>query len=246
MAKETKIGANRTGIQMSPKDSKDIIEAARNAMPTSEGDHTSLAMLRSDYIKDAEPVGSMPPPGTLKGALKSGMDVMTGDRPQVLLDKLGERAAFERGGTRLYDGLLSKFDADPHAHGSVSRQTLQHFRDAEARHFQLVCEAVEQLGGDPTAMTPCANLVGVQAMGLWQSMNDPRTTLAQCLSIMLIAELADSAGWELLISLAKSSGHKDLAKRFQKALEEEAEHLTQIRAWVQELTLAEASLVPAS
>src|SRR5690606_29960710 len=151
-----------------------------------------------------------------------------------LLDKLGERAAFERGGTRLYDALLSKFDADPHAHGSVSRQTLQHFRDEEAQHFQLVCEAVEQLGGDPTAMTPCANLVGMQAMGLWQSMNDPRTTLAQCLSTMLVAELADSAGWELLISLAKSTGHDDLAQRFQKALDEEAEHLTQIRAWVQE------------
>ena len=229
---------------MSPKDSKEVIEAARNAMPTSEGDHTSLALLRSDYISDAEPVGTVPPPGTLKGALKSGMDMMTGDRPQALLDKLGERAAFERGGTRLYDGLLSKFDADPHAHGSVSRDTLQHFRNEEAQHFQLVCEAVEQLGGDPTAMTPCADLVGVQSMGLWQSMSDPRTTLAQCLNTMLVAELADNAGWELLISLAKSSGHDDLAKRFQKALEEEGEHLTQVRAWVQELALAEASLVP--
>ena len=75
-------------------------------------------------------------------------------------------------------------------------------------------------------------------------MSDPRTTLAQCLNTMLVAELADNAGWELLISLAKSSGHDDLAKRFQKALEEEGEHLTQVRAWVQELALAEASLVP--
>lgn len=246
MAKETKMGANRTGIQMSPKDSKEVIEAARNAMPTSEGDHTSIAMLRSDYIKDAEPVGSMPPPATLKGTLKSGMQMLTGDRPHALLDKLGERAAFERGGTRLYDGLLSKFDSDPHAHGSVSRQTLQHFRDEEAQHFQLLCEAIEQLGGDPTAMTPCANLVGVQSMGLWQTMSDPRTTLAQCLNTMLVAELADSAGWELLIGLADSSGHDDMAKRFRRALEQEAEHLTQIRAWVQELAFAEASVVPTS
>ena len=245
MAKETKIGSNRTGIQMSPKDSKEIIEAAANAMPTSEGDHMSLALLRSDYIADAEPLGTVPPPGTLKGVLKSGMDMMTGDRPQVLLDKLGERAAFERGGTRLYDAVLSKFDADPHAHGSVSRDVLQQFRNEEARHFQLVCEAVEQLGGDPTAMTPCANLVGMQAMGLWHSVTDPRTTLAQCLNTMLAAELVDNAGWELLIALAESSGHDDLAKRFQLALAEEAEHLTQIRAWVQELTMAEASLMPA-
>jgi hypothetical protein len=52
-------------------------------------------------------------------------------------------------------------------------------------------------------------------------------------------------GWELLIALAESSGHDDLAKRFQLALAEEAEHLTQIRAWVQELTMAEASVMPA-
>ena len=61
-------------------------------------------------------------------------------------------------------------------------------------YFQLVCEAIEQLGGDPTAMTPCADLVGVQSMGLWQSVSDPRTTLAQCLNTMLVAELADHAG----------------------------------------------------
>jgi ferritin-like protein len=246
MAKETKIGSNRTGIQISPKNSKELIEAAKSSMPTSEGDHMSLAMLRGDYITDAEPVGTIPPPVTLKGALKSGMDMMTGDRPQVLLDKLGERAAFERGGTRLYDGVLSKFDADPHAHGSVSRDILQHFRNEEVKHFQLVCEAVEQLGGDPTAMTPCADVVGVQSMGLWQSVSDPRTTLAQCLNTMLIAELADNAGWELLIELAEASGHDDLAQRFQSALKEEQEHLTQVRAWVQELTRAEASIMPAS
>jgi rubrerythrin len=245
MAKDTKIGSNRTGIQMSPKDSKELIRAALDARPTSEGDHMSLAVLRSDYVADAEPVGTVPPPATLKGVLKSGMDMMTGDRPQVLLDKLGERAAFERGGTRLYDALLSKFDADPHAHGSVSRDVLLHFRNEEAEHFNLVCEAVEKLGGDPTAMTPCADLVGVQSMGLWQSVGDPRTTLAQCLSTLLVAELADKDGWELLIELSRASGHDDLAKRFQGALEEEVEHLDQVRRWVKELTLAEASLMPA-
>jgi ferritin-like protein len=218
MAKETKIGSNRTGIQMSPQDAKELIAAAQSAVPTSEGDHTSLSILRADYVADVEPLGTVPPPGTLKGVLKTGMDMMTGDRPQVLLDKLGERAAFERGGTRLYDGILSKFDADPHAHGMVSRDVLQHFRDEEAQHFQLVCEAIEQLGGDPTAMTPCADLTGVQAMGLWQSVSDPRSTLAQCLNTMLIAELADNAGWELLITLARSSGHDDLAEGFETAL----------------------------
>jgi ferritin-like protein len=245
MAKETKIGSNRTGIRMSPKDGKELIEAAKNAMPTSEGDHMSLGMLRSDYIAGAEPVGTVPPPATLKGVVKSSIDMMTGDRPQVLMDKLGERAAFERGGTRLYDAVLSKFDALPNPNGAVSRETLQHFRDEEAQHFQLLCEAIEKLGGDPTAMTPCADVAGVQAMGLMQSVTDPRTTLTQCLSTMLVAELADGAAWELLIGLARSGGHDELAQRFEAALREETEHLRQVRSWVQDLTLAEASLMPA-
>ncbi len=245
MAKETKMGANRTGVHMSPKDSEELVEAAKNALPTSEGDHTSLALMRGDYIQDADPVGTLPPPATLKGALKSGMDMLTGDRPQVLLDKLGERAAFERGGTRLYDAVLGKFDSSTNGRGAVSRDVLQQFRDEEAQHFNLLCEAIESLGGDPTAMTPCADVAGVQAFGLMQSVTDPRTTLTQCLSSMLIAELADEAGWELLIGLAKSSGHDKLAQRFQVALQEEEEHLAQVRKWVQELTMAEASVMPA-
>lgn len=245
MAKETKMGGNRTGVHMSPQDSKDIIEAAKSALPTSEGDHLSLALMRADYIREGVPVGTVPPPATVKGALKSGMDMLTGDRPQVLLDKLGERAAFERGGTRLYDAVLGKFDASKNGNGVVSRDVLQHIRDEEAQHFELLCEAIESLGGDPTAMTPCANVVGMQAFGLMQSVTEPRTTLLQCLGTLLIAELADGDGWELLINLARSSGHDKLADRFQVALQEEAEHLAHVRKWVQELTMAEASMMPA-
>lgn len=245
MAKDTKMGSNKTGMQMSPQDGRSLIEAARNALPTSEGDHTSLGLVRNDYYVDSGPVGSVPPPGTLKGVLKSGMDMMKGDRPQVLLDKLGERAAFERGGTRLYDALLMKFDAKPGTKGVVSRDRLQEFRDEEHAHFELLSEAIAQLGGDPTAMTPCADLAGVQASGLMQAINDPRTSLAQCINTILIAELADECAWEMLIDLAQQSGHDDLAQRFRTALQEEEDHLQQVRAWLKDLTLAEASVMPA-
>jgi hypothetical protein len=94
-------------------------------------------------------------------------------------------------------------------------------------------------------VSPCADVAGVQAFGLMQSVTDPRTTLTQCLGSMLIAELADEAAWELLIGLAQSSGHDKLVQRFQVALQEEEEHLAQVRKWVQELTMAEASVMPA-
>ena len=111
-------------------------------------------------------------------------------------------------------------------------------------HFELVRSAIEQLGGDPTAMTPCADLVGVQSLGLIQAINEPRATIAQAVSTVLIAELTDNAGWELLIGLAQEMGHDELVQQFQHALAVEARHLATVRQWMKQLTLAEAKLLP--
>jgi rubrerythrin len=245
MSKDTKMGSNRTGLQTSPRDAKELVEAAANAMPTSDPFVDSAAALRASYVREAEAeggLGSMPPPGTMKGMLKSGVDMMTGDRAHVLLDKMGERLAFERGGTRLYDIVLMKFDALSDNKG-VSREVLQRIRDEEVEHFQLLSDAIEELGGDPTAQTPCADLVGVQSLGLMQSVSDPRTTLSQCLSTLLIAELTDTAGWEMLIELARESGHSGIADRFERAAREEVVHLQQVRAWCEALAKNEQSLI---
>jgi hypothetical protein len=88
------------------------------------------------------------------------------------------------------------------------------------------------LGGDPTAMTPCADVTAVASSGLMQVLNDPRTTLAQCLNAILTAELTDNAGWELLSSLADTGGETDLAGRFLGALAQEQQHLLVIKNWL--------------
>jgi hypothetical protein len=62
------------------------------------------------------------------------------------------------------------------------------------RHFELVRCTIEMMGCDPTAQTPCADLVGVETLGLVQVLTDPRTTVAQCMNAILTAELADNAG----------------------------------------------------
>lgn len=69
-------------------------------------------------------------------------------------------------------------------------------------------------------------------MGIMQVLNDPRTTLAQCLNAMMTAELTDNAGWELLISLTQDAGESDLAQAFEGALIEEARHLDVIKTWL--------------
>ncbi|MDB5932889.1 MAG: Ferritin Dps family protein [Massilia sp.] len=223
-------GMNRTGILMSPIDSKAMQEAAPSTMAP-PGDESALAAMRADYIASADPVGSMPPPASVTGAVQAAVAILKGERPQVLLDKLGERLAFERTGTRLYDALITKCAVMLGPEMNMAIADLERIRADEARHFLLVAEAIESLGGDPTTQTPSADLAGVESMGLVQVLNDPRTTIAQSLHAILTAELSDKAGWETLVGLAEDHGLTELAADFTQALEKEREHLGLVTAW---------------
>jgi hypothetical protein len=50
----------------------------------------------------------------------------------------------------------------------------------------------------------------------------------------------DNEGWALLATLADKLGHASLAEQFRAALADEQNHLTLIRRWVTEMTLAES------
>jgi rubrerythrin len=236
------LGMNRTGIQTSPLDTKKLLEAA-GATPASAGDELGIGQVRLAYIAEADALGSVPPPGTIKGILKSGAKMMTGKRPQVLIDKLGERLAFERTGSRLYEALLVKYDAYVDELAAVPRERLQQIHADEMQHFAMLREAIESLGGDPTAQTPCADLTAVEGMGWVQVLADPRTTFAQSLHTILLAELADVDGWDLLISVTEGEGNTELAQRFTAARAAEESHLDDVRRWLAQLTLGEARVL---
>lgn len=241
MKEQTPIGMNRTGVQMSPFDTSAMQSGIPASMtPATPGDDSALAEVRSRYIAEADPVGSVPVPGTVRGALTTGVSMLTGDQPQLLIDKLGERLAFERMGTRLYDALITKFDTVQDGSSSMTLADLQKIRQDEARHFAIVTDAIETLGGDPTSQTPCADLVGVESMGLMQVVSDPRMTIAQSLHAILVAEMTDNAGWELLIALAEDQSQNSLITDFSVALDEERVHLQQVRTWYDEATLGQA------
>lgn len=237
------IGKNRTGVQMSPIDMKKMLAAmdSKLATPSSSGDESAIAALRASYIAEADPVGSVPPPATVKGAVKSGAKMMMGERPQVLLDKLGERLAFERTGTRLYEALINKCQASEDS-GIIELARLKHFHDEEARHFALVAQCIEKLGADPTAQTPCADVAGVESLGLLQVVTDPKTTPAQSLHAILVGELTDNAAWDELIVLAEELDMDEMVEQFMEAREHEREHLETVRNWHEQLTLAQASV----
>lgn len=242
MKNPTDIGMNRTGIGMSPKDSKATIEGARDSVPDPECDLTAIESIRTYYSDDADPVGTMPPPASLKGVAKSAKEMLKGNMPTVFLDLLGERLAFERTGTRLYEALLVKYDA-AHVHeGGPTREELLRFHDDELQHFGLLMECMEQLGADPTAVTPGADVMGVASMGAMQVMTDPRSTLTECLHVIHMLELADNDSWQMLSELADQLGHNEMAERFRQALVEEANHLMHVRSWVKSAVQGQAGV----
>lgn len=238
---KAELGQNRTGIQMSPKDTKKMLEPAKGASFT-PGDSSQAAELRAEYIRSAGPIGSVPPPGTAKGAAKAGMKALTGKRAQALIDRLGERLAFERSGTRLYEAMLVKCRANA-AEGQSYIDKLEQICREEAQHFLLLDECIEALGADPTAQTPGADVTGVETTGLVQVVTDPMTSVVQSLHALLVAELADNEAWDELIELAQDLGRNDMVERFEVARDEERDHLDTLRRWHREATLQEARLV---
>jgi hypothetical protein len=66
----------------------------------------------------------------------------------------------------------------------------------------------------------------------------------QSLHALVIAELIDNDGWQLLIELASALGHNQMAVGFLGALAEEDDHLDAVRDWLARLTRAAAGATP--
>lgn len=242
MQKPTDTGTNRTGIATSPIDSAALIKEAQKIVKDNGAGTDGEIFLgeRVLYARDADPVGTVPPPASLKGLAKTVVEKLQGHKPTVFIDKLGQRLAYERTGVRLYEALLAKFDAANVHEGGPTRTQLEEIRNDEHRHAMILRDALVFLGADPTAMTPCADVSGVAGLGWVQVLCDPRTTLTQCLDVMLGVELYDTASWMLLVDLAQQLGFDDLATKFREAHMNEEVHAERVRAWVQASVIGQA------
>lgn len=229
---------NRTGMQTAPELAEEMIEGASSAMPSSEGGAEDIAELRSEYIAEGFPLGSKP------GI--SVADEADADEEQaglaVFMDKLSERLAFERMGTRLYEALYNKLETLGESSPGPTLEDVQQIGSEELEHFLLLNRVITDAGGDPTVQSPCADVAAVTSMGVMQVLTDPRTSLAQCLQAILTAELTDNAGWELLIQLADNLGYEELSEPFQEALTHEEEHLVNVRSWLSECVMDSAQV----
>jgi hypothetical protein len=208
---------NRTGVLIAPELAAELIEGVNTFSPNPDLDQSQLAAMRAVYVQEALPIGSHP----------AAEDVPTA----MLLDKLGARLAFERAGVRLYEALIQKrmaFGGD----GTPSIDDLKHIRDEELEHMHLLEECIADLGGDPTAVTPAADISATMSMGVLKVVGDPRTTVSQCLEAILTAELVDNDCWGVLVKVMQDQGLEDEAQEFEQALVEEQEHLRKVRTWI--------------
>lgn len=235
----TKLGMNKTGKDMSPVDSRRLIDYAEQVKADPPESTNALTTIRGSFAAEASNLGAVPVPGTVQGMAATALQKLTGKKPELLVDKLGERLAFERTGVRLYEALIAKLkgladQVDPAILRSVTR-----FRDEEGKHFQLLRKTMEGLGADPTAQTPAADATAIVSSGALQLISDPRSNLAQCLNALLTVELSDNAAWELLIQLARESEQNEMAEAFAEAQREEKQHVATVRDWLQNQLLTE-------
>ena len=222
------MGMNKTGIGTAPILSKEMIESSRTG-PVSPADSITAADFRAEYIREGHVIGSVPPPTSMKGMAKSALQALKGEKATVLVDKLAERLAFERTGTRLYETLIHKARAIDTADSNATVQELERICREELNHFHLLWDCIERLGADPTVETPSADVSALASQGIPKVLSDPRTTFGQCLEAILIAELVDNDAWERLIALAQGFNQTDMVDQFRVALNQEADHLAFVR-----------------
>ena len=152
-----------------------------------------------------------------------------------VLDLLNERLAFERAGVKLYDAILARLKSSGDPKMKALFEGLQHNREEEKAHEEWLEEQIRALGGDDHAPSEHSILVTAESEGIEHViMRDP--SIPHDLHALLTAELADNAGWDLLVQLASEFGDRDAKKEFKQRLHEEEEHLLMVRKAVTELS----------
>jgi bacterioferritin (cytochrome b1) len=158
-----------------------------------------------------------------------------------VIDLLAERLAFERAGVKLYDTLLSRLRRDPALQALVDK--VQQHRDEEKEHEEWLEAQIRALGGDVHTPTEYSILVQTESEGVERVIRRD-ASISHDFHALLTAELADHAGWDLLVQIADELDDADAKKQFDKRLQEEEKHLLFVRKTLLELTRNEVSVAP--
>lgn len=157
--------------------------------------------------------------------------------PTKVIDLLTARLAFERSGVALYDAIIAKVQNQLVTEDDARRMlaSLQEHRDEEQEHATWLEEQIRALGGDTDAMTDMAELENRESKGIEEIIIDGDNDAMHLFHALLTAELADNAGWDLLVQIADEAGDREAKRAFKKRLHEEEEHLIFARRIVERL-----------
>jgi rubrerythrin len=164
------------------------------------------------------------------------MDKLARNNPEKLIDLLSERLFFEREAVKLYDALMAKLvrSNDPEIHRTL--WTLRAHRNEEKAHEEWLEAQILALGGDVMAVTDLVALARTEAVGIEAIVLDGDNEPVHLFHALLAAELADNAGWDLLVALADEAGDRDAKKQLKMRLHEEDDHVAFARRALASLT----------
>lgn len=227
MAANLTVG-NKTGKNISPLKNEELAKFAESTPPDIKGNAKKTIMQsREESILEADPIGSIPFPDFKDQGFKK---IEPTSLEAMLIDKIGERIAFERMGIRLYEALIAKLTSLQVTPSTLD--ILKNFQKEEGLHLNIVTEAMLIIGGDPTAETPCADITAVASAGILKVITDPRTNAAQSFQALLAAELIDTSSWELLIILVEKTKNVNLLNNFRQAYAQESIHQETIKSFL--------------
>ncbi len=160
------------------------------------------------------------------------MDKLAKKNVAKVIDLLSERLAFERSGVKLYDTLHARLRVAKDPALKALLEQVEHNRDEEQ---------IRALGGDAHTPTERSVLARAESEGVERVMRRD-DSIPHDFHALLTAELADNAGWDLLVQIADEFGDSAAKKEFEKRLREEEQHLLFVRKTLLELTKQEVSV----
>lgn len=148
---------------------------------------------------------------------------------EKVLDLLTARVNFERVVVKLYDRVISRIEATGDTNFMRMMDELRKHRNEEKEHEEWLEEQIRRFGGDAHGTTEMSKLEETESAGIEKIILNGDPQLSHAMHALLMAELADNAGWDLLARLAAQAHDGEAKRAFRKRLYEEVDHLAFMR-----------------
>jgi rubrerythrin len=157
-----------------------------------------------------------------------------------LMARLSEFLAVEQGGKKIYQRAL-QMARDPEV-----QKKFQIFYEQTIKHEEILSRIIRELGGDPTWMSPTAQLAEAKAAGLLRTLDQtegltPKQVELNAMENVVLAEAKDHADWELLGKIARQTTDSTLSKILKPAVDEvepeEDQHLNWTKTQMAQLSM---------